>query len=66
MKNNKEEQTKSLQETVVMQGLLLADNELLVYKDESGDFHVLTTKPYNKDKQYSTLFMTWEDLQKVG
>lgn len=55
-----------IKEELVIQGMLLADDELLVYKDEEAQYHVIATKPYDKTKSYRTLFMTWEDLPKVA
>jgi hypothetical protein len=55
-----------INEELVLQGLLLDKDELLIYKDELAKYHVLTTVPYQKDKDYKVLFMTWEDLPKTA
>lgn len=55
--------TNTLSEDLTLQGLLLSDNELLIFKDEKAEYHVLSKKPYNPDKKYETIFMTWEDLK---
>ena len=59
-----------LTDALLVQGLLLGDDELLIYKDEHAEYHVIVTKPYDSSKEYKTIFMTWEDLpkenQKIG
>lgn len=47
---------------ILLQGILLQDDELLLYKEESGDWHVFTTQPYDSDKKYNIIKMTWEDF----
>lgn len=51
-----------IKEELVLQGLLLSDKELLIYKDENAEYHVITTQPFDKSKTYTTIFMTFEDL----
>jgi len=61
-RQKKPTQIPSLDTALVLQGLLLASDELLIYKDENADYHVLASAPYDPNKEYKTIFMTWEDL----
>ena len=65
LKTKSKEKIKISQE-LVLQGLLLGDQELLIYKDEDLNYHVLTSSPYSKDKNYQVLYYTWEDLPKTA
>jgi hypothetical protein len=49
-------------ETISMQSLLLGKDELLVYKDEDGEYHILCKEQYNPKKDYQVLFLTHEDI----
>jgi hypothetical protein len=49
-------------ETISMQSLLLGKDELLVYKDEDGEYHILCKEEYNPRKDYQVLFLTYEDI----
>lgn len=49
-------------EAVAMQSLLLGKDELLVYKDEEGEYHILCKEEYNPKKDYQVLFLTHEDI----
>ena len=51
-----------IRDELVVESLLLSDNELLLFKDEQGDWHVFSRQPYDKDKKYDIIKMTWEDL----
>lgn len=55
--------TEQLKEEVQLQGLLLSEDEMLVYKDEQAEYHVILTKPFDKNKKYKTIYLTWEDLK---
>jgi hypothetical protein len=48
--------------TLALQSLLLGNNELLVYKDEEGEFHIMSKSEYIADKDYDVIFMTYEDI----
>ena len=54
-------QDKAL-ETISMQSLLLGRDELLVYRDEEGEYHILCKEEYNPKKDYQVLFLTHEDI----
>lgn len=49
-------------ETISMQSLLLGRDELLVYRDEDGEYHILCKEEYNPKKDYQVLFLTHEDI----
>jgi hypothetical protein len=49
-------------DTISMQTLLLGRDELLVYKDEDGEYHILCKEEYNPKKDYQVLFLTHEDI----
>ena len=49
-------------ETISMQSLLLSKDELLVYRDEDGEYHILCKEEYNPKKDYQVLFLTHEDI----
>jgi hypothetical protein len=58
----KEKPPKKSLNTLAMQSLLLGKDELLVYKDEEGEYHILCKEQYNPKKDYQVLFMTYEDI----
>lgn len=45
------------------QGLLLQDDEIIVYKDDEGSIHYLSRHPIDKDKKYTILQMDSADLK---
>ena len=47
---------------IAMQSLLLGSNELLLYKDEHGEYHVLCKEAYNPKKDYQVIYLTHEDI----
>lgn len=51
-----------IRDELVIQGLLLDKDQLLLFKDEQGEYHVFSTEPYDKDKKYQVINMSWEDL----
>lgn len=57
-----EREQLEIRDELVIESLLLADDELLLFKDEEGDWHVFSKQPYDKDKKYNIIKMTWEDL----
>jgi hypothetical protein len=50
-------------DTVAFQSLLLGADELLVYKDEEGEYHILCKEKYDPKKDYQVLYMTYEDIK---
>jgi hypothetical protein len=58
----KEKPPKKSLNTLAMQSLFLGKDELLVYKDEEGEYHILCKEQYNPKKDYQVLFMTYEDI----
>ena len=61
MKDDQENDT-DLSEALVIEGLLLEDDELLIYQDEKGNYHILSKKPYDKEKEYRIIKMSWKDF----
>lgn len=57
-----EDEVMPIKDELVVQGLLLDKDQLLIYKDEQGEYHVFSTEPYDKDRKYQVIKMTWEDL----
>ena len=49
-------------DVVAMQSLLLGKNELLVFKDEDGEYHIMCKQQYNPNKDYDILYLTHEDI----
>ena len=47
---------------VAYQTLLLEKDELLIYRDELGEHHILLKEEYNPQKDYRILFLSYEDL----
>jgi hypothetical protein len=54
--------TKNVVTAIALQSLLLNDDELLVYKDEEGEYHVMCKEVYVPGKDYNVLYMTYEDI----
>lgn len=50
-------------EAIALQSLLLGNNELLLYKDEDGEYHVLCKDEYNPKKDYQVIYLTYKDIQ---
>ena len=50
-------------EAIALQSLLLGTNELLLYKDEEGEYHVLCKDEYNPKKDYQVIYLTYKDIQ---
>ena len=63
-RKKKPETTKNVElDTVAFQSLLLGKDELLVYKDEDGEYHILCKEKYDPNKDYQVLYMTYEDIK---
>jgi hypothetical protein len=50
-------------QAIALQSLLLGRNELLLYKDEDGEYHVLCKDAYDPAKDYQVIFLTYKDIQ---
>ncbi|MHA2064059.1 MAG: hypothetical protein ACXABY_06730 [Candidatus Thorarchaeota archaeon] len=60
-RKRKREET-ALPDALVWQTALLQDHELLVYIDEEAETHLITSKPYDPEKEYQVLVIRHEDL----
>lgn len=50
-------------EAIALQSLLLGNNELLLYRDEEDEYHVLCKNEYDPKKDYQVIYLTYKDLQ---
>lgn len=44
-----------LDKSVILQGILLEKNEVLIYTDEKGEKHMITSSPFDPEKEYRVL-----------
>ncbi len=49
-------------ESLAVHGLLLGRDELLVFKDEDGSYHVLSRDQFDPKKDYQVIYLTHEDI----
>lgn len=56
---------KEVPEAVAWQGLLLEEDELLVYTDEDNQRHLFTKLPYDPNKEYIILYLTANEIVEV-
>jgi len=63
LKPRKPKLSSKTTEAIALQSLLLGSNELLLYKDEDGEYHVLCKDEYNPKKDYQVIYLTYKDIQ---
>lgn len=63
---NPEPPKEELPPNIVWQGILLEDNEVLVYTDEHGEKHLVSKHPVNKNTKYRIITMTADDVARLS